>query len=288
MRRTYKKVEEFMGKIARDHTDAYAAQAAYFLMLSLIPAILFLITLVQFTPVTKADVITAVVQVMPESFQEFMVSIIYQVYNTSQAVLPLTAITALWSAGRGVLSMSTGLNCIYESVETRNYLFIRIRAILYTLLFLVSIAISLVLLVFGNSLSNFINIHAPILSQIMNLLIRIRGIVSVIILTGVFMLVYKFLPNRRTKFIQQLPGALFTAVGWVAASFIFSVYINVFTGFSDMYGSLTTIVLLMLWLYSCMYIMLLGGHINVYIEKYLFENGDTSVPINPQETTKEP
>ena len=98
MRRTYKKVEEFMAKITHDHTGAYAAQGAYFLMLSLIPAILFLITLVQFTPVTKADVITAVVQVMPESFQEFMVSIIYQVYNTSQAVLPLTAITALWSA----------------------------------------------------------------------------------------------------------------------------------------------------------------------------------------------
>lgn len=267
-----------MAKITHDHTGAYAAQGAYFLMLSLIPAILFLITLVQFTPVTKADVITAVVQVMPESFQEFMVSIIYQVYNTSQAVLPLTAITALWSAGRGVLSMSTGLNCIYESIETRNYLFIRIRATLYTLLFLVSIAISLVLLVFGNSLSNLVNTHAPILTQIMNLMIQIRGVVSVIILTGVFMLVYKFLPNRKTKFVQQLPGALFTAVGWVGVSFIFSVYINVFTGFSDMYGSLTTIVLLMLWLYSCMYILLIGGHINIYIEKYLFGNETTNEP----------
>jgi len=67
---------------------------------------------------------------------------------------------------------------------------------------------------------------------------------------------------------HQLPGAIFTAFGWTFASFLISVYMDIFKGFSNMYGSLTTIVLIMLWLYFCMYIMLLGGELNDILEKY--------------------
>jgi len=62
-----------------------------------------------------------------------------------------------------------------------------------------------------------------------------------------------------------LMGAAFSAVGWMIVSWIFSVYLNIFKGFSSMYGSLTTIVLIMLWLYFCMYILLLGGEVNVIL-----------------------
>ena len=63
----YDKVMEITGQVGKDHVGAYAAQAAYFFMLSMIPIILLLITLVQYTPVTKADVMTAVLQVFPKS-----------------------------------------------------------------------------------------------------------------------------------------------------------------------------------------------------------------------------
>ena len=67
---------------------------------------------------------------------------------------------------------------------------------------------------------------------------------------------------------QQLPGAVFTACGWLLMSFVFSVYLDIFTGFTDMYGSLTTIILIMLWLYFCMYVILLGGELNALLEGY--------------------
>ncbi|MGO5051124.1 YihY/virulence factor BrkB family protein [Lachnospiraceae bacterium LCP25S3_G4] len=266
MKKAIKTIEEFMLKVNLDHTGAYAAQSAFFIVLSLIPSTLLLLTLVQFTPVTKADVMTAVYRVIPKTFNSLIISIVNQVYNQSRAVIPLTAIMAVWSAGRGVLAISSGLNCVYNSVETRNYVFIRIRAGLYTLLFLASIVLSLVLLVFGNSLSILVNQHAPFMNHLMILLIRIRTILSAVVLTLVSMLVYKFLPNRKGKFRRQLPGAVFTAIGWLVASFIFSVYVDIFKGFANMYGSLTTIVLIMLWLYFCMYIMLLGGQINMWVD----------------------
>lgn len=270
MRKVWNTIEKFMDEATEDHVGAYAAQAAFFLLLSLIPLLLLLLTLIQYTPVTKADVMVAVVRVFPKSFDSMIISIVNQVYNQSRAIIPLTALVAFWSAGRGVLAMTTGLNSVYDNKETRNYIFLRIRAALYTLLFIVLIVTSLILLVFGNSLSLFVNAHIPFLTKVMEKLIGIRTVFAFLFLTGFSMLMYRFLPNhkggRKVYLIKQFPGSILTAVAWLVLSYFFSVYVDIFQGFANMYGSLTTIVLIMLWLYSCMYVMLLGGEINTMVE----------------------
>lgn len=257
--------------ISSHHTSAYAAQAAYFFVLSLIPIILLLLTLVQFTPATESDVMNAVLQIFPSTVEAMIRSIVRQVYNQSGTVIPVTILVAVWSAGKGVLSMTAGLNCVYESTETRNYVFLRIRASFYTVIFVLAIVLSLVLSVFGNSISLFLNEHAPFLRHVTDFVIRIRTLLTMAVLTVFWDLVYKFLPNRRhmekTTIRKQLPGALFTSCGWQLISFIFSIYLDIFTGFSSMYGSLTTIVLILLWLYMCMYVILLGGELNALLEK---------------------
>lgn len=242
---------------------AYAAQSAFFFMLCLIPIILLLITLVQYTPVTKADVMTAVIQVFPSSVDSLITSIVNQVYNQSTGIIPVTVVVALWSAGKGVLAMTGGLNCVYNCRETRNYIFLRIRATLYTVMFILVIIFLLVLSVFGNTLNIFIAEHVPILSRLADWLIRMRVYITPAVLMVFSLLIYKFLPNRKDSLKKQIPGAIFAAIGWMIVSWIFSVYVDLFKGFSDMYGSLTTIVLIMLWMYFCMYSILLGGEINI-------------------------
>ena len=267
--------------ISSHHTGAYAAQAAYFFVLSLIPIFLLLLTMVQFTPVTMDDVLKAVLQVFPDTVQPLMRSIVIQVYTQSSGFIPITVLVALWSAGRGVLSVTSGLNCIYSNTETRNYIYLRVRASFYTVIFLLAIMLSLVLSVFGNSISVMLYEHVPFLSQVVDFIIRIRTLVTLIVLTVFWDLVYKFLPNRKnrakTTLRRQLPGAVFTACGWLLISFIFSIYLDIFTGFSSMYGSLTTIILIMLWLYGCMYIILLGGELNAILEKFLGNKPDPPV-----------
>jgi len=262
VKKIIKLVYKIMDIVDRAHTGAYAAQSAYFFVLSLIPILLLLLTMVQFTPVTKADVMLMAVQVFPKSVTSFVIIIIDQVYNQSRAVIPVTAVMALWSAGKGVLAMSYGLNCVFKCNETRNYVIIRIRSAFYTLLFIAIIILLLVLSVFGNSLSTFVNNYAEWLSRIMDWLLQMRAVLTVPVLILFSMLIYKFLPNHKATYRSQLPGAIFTAFGWMLASYVFSVYLDIFKGFSDMYGSLTTVVLIMLWLYFNMYVMLLGGIIN--------------------------
>lgn len=255
------------------HTGAYAAQAAYFFVLSLIPIILLLLSMVQYTQVTMNDVLNAVLPVFPDSVSWLIQSIVIQVYEKADKMIPITVIVALWSAGRGVLSVTSGLNCIYSNTETRNYFYLRIRASIYTVIFLLAIMISLVISVFGNSISAMVYEYVPFLSKVVDFIMRIRTLVTLIVLTVFWDLVYRFLPNRahmaKATLRGQLPGAVFTAFGWQLLSFIFSFYLDVFTGFSDMYGSMTTIVLILLWLYGCMYIILLGGELNALLERFV-------------------
>lgn len=266
---TLQQIKGFLNRASRDHVSAYAAQSAFFLTLSLIPIILLLLTMIQYTPITKADIMTIVYEVFPRTIRTTIVSIVNEVYNQSRAIIPVTAIIAMWSAGRGVLAMTRGLNCIHGEIETRNYIFLRVRSALYTVVFLAAVVLTLVLLGFGNSISMFVNAHLPFLRYITDLIIEVRTVVMIFLLIVVSTCIYKFLPNHKGKIKYQLPGAVFTAFGWVFASFIISIYMDIFKGFSNMYGSLTTLVLIMLWLYFCMYAMLLGGEINVLVEEHL-------------------
>ncbi|WP_346662409.1 YihY/virulence factor BrkB family protein [uncultured Merdimonas sp.] len=265
IREIYQKITAVTEEIGSNHVGAYAAQSAYFFMLCMIPIILLLLTLVRYTPVTKADVMTAVMQVFPSSVGSTMATVVNQVYNQSMGIIPITIIVALWSAGKGVLAVTNGLNCVYKCTETRNYVILRLRSTLYTMMFLLVILFLLVLSVFGNSLNIFVSEHLPIFREFADRMIEIRAILTPVVMVAFSLLIYKFLPNRRDTLFRQLPGAVFAAIGWMAISWVFSVYVDVFTGFSSMYGSLTTIVLIMLWMYFCMYCILLGGELNMRI-----------------------
>ena len=295
MQDKYKFVMKFLNKSSNDHVGAYAAQSAYFWILSLMPLFLMLLTLVQYTPLTKADIMLAIETIVPSggnqntSVDLWLISLVNEVYDQSTMVVPVTAIAAFWSAGRGVLAITTGLNTTYGIKETRNYVFIRIRAGFYTLLFVLAILFSLLLLVFGNDINAIVSNHFPLFKHVTDVLMGIRITFSTVILVFFFVLIYRYLPNHdnelfHARFKKLLPGAIFTSVGWLVLSFIFSYYVEIFKGFTNMYGSLATLILLMLWLYFIMYVLLMGGVLNALLEQEREEKRAES----PEETKKAP
>lgn len=253
-------------KIMKDHVGAYATQAAFFMMLSMVPIIMLLMALVQYTPVTQGTIISIIHEILPTTIQGAIISIVNEAYKQTGTTISVSILVAFWSAGRGMLAMANGLNSVRRYQETRNYFFLRLRAAAYTLAFLVSMILTLVLLGFGNSISLLVNQYIPMFQYVTDFIIDIRIVVVMLVLIVMMLFIYRFLPSRSGKFINQLPGAVFTAVGWAGTSFLISIYMDIFKGFSNLYGSLTTIVLIMLWLYFCMYIMLIGAEINHLLE----------------------
>ena len=257
----------FMKRVSGDHVGAYATQAAYFLILSFIPCILFLTTLVRYTPLTYNVVRDAIVAFVPENIQSFVLGIVVDVYKRSTTIMPLSALVALWSAGKGMQSVINGLNTIYHVKETRNWLTNRLYSMLYMFLFVLAIIISLLLLVMGNRIHAALVIHAPLLGKMLGRLLSAKTFLVFVVLFLVFLVLYRYLPNRKASLKSQVPGAFIIAVAWSLFSYFFSLYFTFFPNFSNMYGSLSALIMVMLWLYVCMNLLLYGAEINAYFEK---------------------
>ena len=256
----------FGNRIAEDHVGAYAAQSSYFMILSFIPFILLIMTSVKYTPLTENMINDWLMQIIPDEFQSYVQGIIREVYTKSTAVVPISAILTLWSAGKGIMGLTNGVNSIYHVNETRNYVISRIRAAFYTLLFILGIVVTMILLIFGNQIQGVLEIYVPVIARITESIINMRTTISLATMSLIFLLIYKFLPNRKASFKSQIPGAVIAAIAWSAFSLGFSIYVDRANSFANMYGSLTTVVLIMLWMYFCMYIILIGAEINAYFE----------------------
>lgn len=261
---TYKQIWQ---KYTDDEMNVYAAHASFFIILAFFPFTMLLLTLIQFIPsVEKSDLLTFLVAVMPDLLDSLMVGIVDDLYLKSPAtMLSVTALLALWSAARGMMGIELGLNRIWGSRDKRNYFIRRISSSLYTLLFTIVCAVSLLLLVLGNSIQRLFLRLFPFLESVTRCVIGFRGLLAIVLFLTTFVGIYTFIPQEKLSAISQLPGALFSAAGWISFSYIFSLYFTNFSNFSYMYGSLTAIILLMLWLYICICILFLGAEINYFL-----------------------
>ncbi|MEY8338397.1 YihY/virulence factor BrkB family protein [Lachnospiraceae bacterium 62-35] len=264
--------KQIADKFIRDEMTVYAAQASFFILLSFFPFIMVLVTLLQFIPQLSEDMLVTVLTALIPNVSrirpliEGVVSDLY--IHSPGTILWITVLTALWSASKGMMSMERGLNRIWGTNEKRGYIRTRIICTGYTLVFLLMCIMSLLLLVFGTAIQNFIVHTIPIISGITQTILNIRTIFAVALLVLSFTTLYAVVPRKKLKIKPQLPGALFSSLGWILFSFGFSIYFNQFSRFSYTYGSLTAIVLLMLWLYFCICILFAGAEINYFYVSY--------------------
>lgn len=251
----------FGKQMSRANVNAYASSCAFFIFLSLIPILMLICGVLPYTPLKQSNLMQAANQVVPVPMQPLVMNLILTVYNTSAGVIGAAALVLVWSAGKGVLALMRGLNAMNGVIEDRNYVVQRIIASFYTVVMLAVMIFALIVMVFGNVLAGILVKYVPALEELFAFLLRFKILFAWLVLSFFFTLIYTYLPNRKLRLKNQIPGAVFTAVAWNIFSWAFSVYVEKFNGFS-MYGSLTTIVMVMLWLYICIYLLLVGAHIN--------------------------
>lgn len=127
--------------------------------------------------------------------------------------------------------------------------------------------LALGLLVFGDQIHRVIVMYLPFFRKVSGFIISVRTVAMMVILTLIFAAMYTMLPNRRQHFLGQIPGAAAASVSWSVFSYALSIYLDYAQGMSTVYGSLTTVVMLMLWLYVCMWLLFFGAEINVWLKE---------------------
>ncbi len=264
---------KILSDISRMKINAHASSAAFFIFISFVPMLGFLCSLIPFTPVTEKDLMDFASLICPGMIEGLVLEIIREVYASSAGVLTISVIMMIWSASKSVMSLVSGLDSALDVEEKRNYFLIRFLACLYTVVILIGILVGLILIIFNNGFVKeaFLKLPLPVevidfIAMLHAVVVKPRALYMLIGLTLLFALAYKTLPDGKRKYRDQLPGAMLAAISWIIFSFFFSIYAASSKQLS-LYGSLTTLVVAMLWLYICIYLFLVCAYLNsLYIE----------------------
>lgn len=253
----------------RMHIPQLAANTGYFIVLSVFPALLLVLSALSYTGLTVENLLEMLEGVLPQALMGTARQLILSVYkNASGAVAGVSALTAIWSSSRGVYGLLTGLNAIYGVSEDRGYLYTRFISVLYTFDLEAVILLTLVLHVFGNSLLKFIrSLNLPAMTVLMDIL-DLRFVFLLLVQSLLFTLMFMILPNRRNRFWESLPGGLLASIGWLLFSNLYSAYVTHFPSYANIYGSVYAIAISMLWLYCCLEIIFFGGALNQLLARY--------------------
>lgn len=265
----YIKVDRVMKYMRNDHISEYSSQCSYYTILSFIPFVILLITLIQYTGISQEMLFNGIAKIIPTSMNEIIIKIVQEVYTKSLGTISISIIFTIWSAGKGLYALSKGLHTIYKTgdKDETSDLNLRLRALLSTILFIVCLVLGLVSMVFGSNLLKFVQKEIGLFNNSALLINIFSKIIFLFATSIIFLFIYKFMPKHKVTFKSQIYGAVFGAVALNIVSLVFSKYLDIFKGFSITYGSLTTLMLILMWTYACFYTVFLGAEINKLIAK---------------------
>lgn len=263
IRKMYLIGRDFAKHMKKQNISAYAASIAFFFFLSLVPMLIMICTIIPYTPLTEENLVTAVTDLTPDRIDPLAESLIADVYDKSAGILSIALFATIWSAAKGVMALMTGLNAVNGVEEKRNYFLVRAVASLYTVVMLLVVILSLFIMVFGDQLVTLALHRIPQLEMVVSFAMNFRFILVWAVLTLLFAAVYAYVPDAKMKFKEQIPGAIFAAVVWSVFSWGFSIYVTYGNSYG-IYGSLSIIIIVLLWMYSCMYIIMIGAYMNRY------------------------
>lgn len=267
VKRITKYVIDFFADMSKDNAPAFAASAAFFFFMSIIPIAMFLFALLPYIPFTESDIIRMIKHLLPELVVPTIVNDINAIYAASSKALPVTAIITLWAGALGMMGLTRGLNGVLHIEDKRNYFVVRLIASFYTLVMLAMIIILVVVSILGESIARYAVYLYPSLKPLFRFVLNFSNLFMVIFISLLIALMYTFLPAKRQNFLFVLPGAFIAGAGWILASYGVKLYIELFNGFS-IYGSLTTIMVILFWLNLLFNIVMFGAYLNKRFKPY--------------------
>ncbi len=256
----------FINKVKTDDLSSLAAASSYYLILSIFPFLIFILSVISLTAIDPTLLIVQFENLLPDASADILVSTLYVIMdNGTVTLLSFGMITMLWSSLKGIRALVKGVNIAYDTVENRPFWQMFLLAFFSVLIIPLLIIISFFLLVFGEKIGEFLFEFLRITGSFQQIWEHFRLLFSVLMLAFSFALFYKFIPNIHLRFIDVIPGTLFSSIGWIVISLLYSAYINRFGTYSMLYGSIGGIMILLIWLFLSSIIVLIGAELNAFI-----------------------
>lgn len=247
-----------------------ASSLAFNFFLALFPAVIFLFTLISYVPVDgfQDQLLGLIKQLLPKNaYQATRATIEDIVRHKRGGLLSVGFIFALYFSTNGINAMIEGFNRSYHAIETRSFLKQRVVALILTLILAFLLLFSISLIIFSEA----------ILSYFLKWGILKKGILLFLVLTGKWLvllaffffgisLLYYFGPSRKRKWRFFSPGSTLATLLCILVSLGFSFFVNNFGQYNKIYGSIGTLIVVLLWIYFNALALLTGFELNASIE----------------------
>ena len=272
---------EVKKEIGNDNIGIVSAGVAFYAFRAIFPAIMALISIYGLTtePQQIEQQLSQISSMMPAEAFDILEKRIENFINTYSRSLGLSTLLgllfAIWSANKGTKSLFKGVDIAYDTVNDRGFFKQQLLAIVFTICGTILVILSMALIVgFPAMIDNF-----KLPPNITNLIRWMRWPVLAAIVTFFLCLIYQFAPARpRPKLKWVIIGALFSTIVWLIASWGFSFYVSKFGSYGEIYGSVSAVVIMLLWLFITSFIVLLGAEINSEIVDYVWKDPEDEAP----------
>ena len=260
-------IKRFIRKILNDDIFALSAEFSYYIILAFFPFILLIVIFLS----KRSDILYEILYDIKHLIPAQIYELVYDVINNSVSSYKMryfssSIIVLLWSASSSSVGIIKGINKAYGSEIKKNFIYMRLFGIIFILSLMISFQLVLVFIVGGKYITNLL-LTVTTLPTILISLLRIVGYVLPIFLLIIMLsLIYKVIPNKKIKFSYVIPGALIAALGCLINSLFFSIYVDYKSSFyNNIYGNLSGIFILLLWINITSFTFLLGNEINAFI-----------------------
>ena len=264
------RITEYIVKMAlrykNHHISSLASQLAFDMLFSFFPFLILLLTLVGFINVDPIEVISSLQTIMPEQLYELVSTLALQLLQTRNGnLLSFSLVFSLYTASRAFRAVRYGLNRAYNEDEDKNKIKVVILSVLFMIVISLMIIFVLAFLVFGEMISLTLVEWLDLDIKLFYFIRYLRYPIGLAGMIVVFSAVYKLIPSRRIKWREAFPGAVFTSIVWIILSMGFAFYVNNFGRYTDIYGSIGVVIVMMIWLQITSTTILLGGELNALL-----------------------
>lgn len=249
--------------------DQRASAVAYSLTLACFPAIIFLFTLVPYIPIDNLDdqIMGILRELMPRGiYQDAKNTIADIISRPRNSVLSFGFIFALVASTNGMLSLMRSFDMVYEDEETRGFLQKRGVATLLTIVLVAVMFLLIVLLIVGDAVKGIVSEwHIVNDNWIVSSLSITRYLVSFGALMLAISIIYRFAPSKGSRYAFVNTGSIISSVLILLSTYGFSFYLSRFTSYNKLYGSIGTMIALMIWFYLLALLLIFGFEVNAGI-----------------------
>ncbi|RHH71595.1 MULTISPECIES: YihY/virulence factor BrkB family protein [Vagococcus] len=272
-------IRDFLSTLKQADVTIYSIVVTYYMLLSFFPLLIVIGNILPYLKIDETQIYPYIRELLPPDIYRILKDTIEDLLTKSNGgLLSISALGTFWAISKGINGIRISLDKAYGISKQKTQVIRRLLSFFMVFLLMLALLVLMFIMGFGQVILEHLLPIVGMPEDILSTFQTLRWPVTISVLFVVMTCIYYFLPSAKIHFKTILFGAVFTTLTWMLVTQLFSLYVTHFSGKISSYGIIGGFILFMFWLNIASSIIIIGGVINVTVEKFLYG------PINPKES----